>query len=177
MLNLPLRRGGRGGFEGGVWGGLRLINPSRLLTYSWPTFRDSRKPTQRARILKIINLAWTLENFKFSLEIFNLAWKLQSRLKISILILRIPPPPPQKQGFGGWLAWNFQSRLKMSFESVSLENFNPGERSWIFQDLSDGHRTRPPLGKGRRRTSKKLCAFLELLFLPCFTVFSGQENF
>ena len=85
--------------------------------------------TQRARILKKINLAWTLENFKFSLEIFNLAWKLQSRLKFSILILRIPH---KNKGLVGGLAWNFQSRLKMSFVSISLENFNPGGRSWIF---------------------------------------------
>ena len=27
---------------------------------------------------------------------------------------------------------------------------------------SGGHRTRLPLGKGRRRTSKKFCAFLEV---------------
>ena len=43
---------------------------------------------QRAQILKKTNLAWTRENFKLSLEIFNLAWKLQSRLKFSILTLR-----------------------------------------------------------------------------------------
>ena len=43
--------------------------------------------------------------------------------------------------------------------------------------FSDGHKTRLPLGKGRRRTSKKFCAFLEGPFLPCFTVFLGQENF
>ena len=43
--------------------------------------------------------------------------------------------------------------------------------------FSDGHRTRLPLGRGRRRTSKKFCAFLEVHFLPCFTVFLVQENF
>ena len=37
--NRPLRRGGRGGFEGGVRGGLCLINPSQL--YSLSTLQES----------------------------------------------------------------------------------------------------------------------------------------
>ena len=45
MANRPLRRGGRGGFEGGVWGALCLINPSqRFLTdYSLSYFRQEKR--------------------------------------------------------------------------------------------------------------------------------------
>ena len=88
--------------------------------------------TQRAWILKKINLAWTLENFKFSLEIYNLAWKLQSRLKFSILTLR---NPHKNRGLVGgsleifnlaWKCHSFQSRLKISIPEGDLE---------LFQDL------------------------------------------
>ena len=34
MPNQPLRRGGRARFEGGVWGGLCLINPSQEYTFA-----------------------------------------------------------------------------------------------------------------------------------------------
>ena len=60
--------------------------------------------------------------FSISLENFNLAWSFQSW----------PWEFPTETGFGGWHAWNFQSHLKMSFVSISLENFNPGGRSWYF---------------------------------------------
>ena len=55
-----------------------------------------------------------------SIEIFNLAWKFQSRLKFSILDLQNSP-----QKIGVW----WVARLKFS---ISIENFNPGGRSWIF---------------------------------------------
>ena len=71
--------------------------------------------------MKKTNLAWTLENFKFSLEIFNLAWRLQSRLKVSILTSRIPH---QKMGVW-WVA-----RLKFS---VSLENVIRFNLAWKIQ--------------------------------------------
>ena len=77
--------------------------------------------TQRARILKKSNLAWTLENFKLLLEISNLAWKLQSRLKFSILTLRIPPTE-----IGVW----WVARLKFS---ISLENAIRFNLAWKFQ--------------------------------------------
>ena len=101
--------------------------------------------SQRARILKKINLAWTLENFKFSLENFNLAWKLQSRLNFSIPGFRIAH---KNRGLVGgsleifnlaWKCHSFQSRLKISIPEGDLE---------IFQDLG-------PLG----------CLFSDL---PCF---------
>ena len=59
-------------------------------------------PALRAQILKKISI---------SLEIFNLAWKFQSRLKFSILTSR---NPPKNRGLAGGsleifnLAWNFQ---------------------------------------------------------------------
>ena len=88
--------------------------------------------SQRARILKKTNLAWTLENFKLSLEIFNLAWKLQSRLKFSILTWEFPT----KIGVWWVARLKFSTRLKTPFVSISLEHFNPGGRSWIFSTFS-----------------------------------------
>ena len=50
-------------------------------------------------------------------------WELQSRLKFSILTFRIPPTKRRSW----WVA-----RLKFSF---SLDNFNPGGRSWELSNL------------------------------------------
>ena len=73
----------------------------------------------------------SLENFKFSLEIFNLAWKLQSRLKFSILTFENSPTKIRVW----WVASLeiFESRLKIviRFES-RLKISNPGGRSWNF---------------------------------------------
>ena len=60
-----------------------------------------------------------------SIEKINLDWNSQSRT------FRIPPPPQKKIG-----VW-WVSRLKIS---ISIENFNPGGRSWIFSIFG-------PLGK------------------------------
>ena len=102
----------------------------------YPPFDYSEWKTQRARISKEnqsrLN-AWIFQVFalKFqsrlktsiSLEIFNLAWKLQSRLKFSISTLRIPPPPTK---IGVWRL----ARLKFS---VSLENVICFNLAWKFQ--------------------------------------------
>ena len=72
-------------------------------TMVWVFRPQKLRPSLRAQILKNINLAW----------------KFQSRLKISILSFRIPH---KRKGVGGRLAWNFQSRLKIS-------------RSWIYSIL------------------------------------------
>ena len=104
---------------------------------------------QRARILKKTNLAWTLEKFKLSLEIFDLAWNFQSRLKFSILTLRIPH---KNRGLVGgslemfnlaWKCHSFQSRLKISIPEGDLEIFQDsgplglGELSiFTFSDLT-----------------------------------------
>ena len=62
------------------------------------------------------------------IENFNLDWKFQSRLKISIPTLIIP----HNRSLIFNLAWKFQSRLKISIWDWSLESFNPGAKSWIF---------------------------------------------
>ena len=41
---------------------------------------------------------------------------------------------------------------------------------------SDGHRTRLPLEKGRRRTSKKFRAFLEVYFCLVLLYFQGRRT-
>ena len=67
--------------------------------------------------------AWNLQAFRmkvsFSLEYFILAWNVQSR----------PREFPRIRALAVWLPWKFHSRLKVSF---SLENFNPGRKSWNF---------------------------------------------
>ena len=88
------------------------------------------KTTQRARILKKINLAWTLENFKLSLENFNLAWKLQSW---PWKLQSWPWEFSTKTGglVGGsleifnlaWKCHSFQSCLKISIPEGDLEFF------------------------------------------------------
>ena len=93
------------------------------------TLPDSELPRRSvwARILKKMPIS--LENFNFSLEIFNLAWKLQSRMKISILTLRIPH---KNRGLVGgslevfnlaWKCHSFQSRLKISISCLNPEFF------------------------------------------------------
>ena len=91
-----------------------------------PRGPESWKNKSRLNAWKFQVFAW---NFKFSLENFNLDLE----------------NSPQKWGFGGWLAWKFQSRLKMSFVSISLENFNPGGRSWIFSRVGPFGKWPPPL--------------------------------
>ena len=69
--------------------------------------------------------AW---EFQSRIEIFNLDWKFQSRLKISIPTLIIP----HNRSLVFNLAWKFRSRLKVSIWDWSLESFNPGAKYWIF---------------------------------------------
>ena len=130
-------------WEGPRWG-RRMAKARHTQTHLWHfmTFYDIScqwetetenvikcRKTQRARILKKINIAWTLENFKFPLEIFNLAWNFQSRLKFSILTLRIPH---KNRGLVGgsleifnlaWKCHSFQSRLKISIPEGDLDFF------------------------------------------------------
>ena len=51
--------------------------------------------------------------------IADLARKLQSRLKSSILTFGIPPPPPKKKG-RGWPGWNWLSRLYISIPEKEI---------------------------------------------------------
>ena len=86
----------------------------------------------RAQRLKKINLA---SKFSISLDFF------QSRIEFSISELpNYHSPPPQKK-MGVWWA----ARLKLS---ISLENFNPGGRSWIFSTFG------PLGGSGAEETNK-----------------------
>ena len=154
--------------------GLGSLSPSLLLILDVPIrsaqfaadrialIRSELKShdSQRARILKKINLAWTLENFKFSLEIFNLAWKLQSRLKFSISILWIPHKIRGLVGVSleifnlAWKCHSFQSRLKISIPEGDLE---------FFQDLG-------PLGLNRNPKFRSIRC-------DVFTFFSNVQGF
>ena len=82
---------------------------------------NRRKPqifaeNQTLRALMLESNQSRLE-FSISIEIFNLAWTFQSR----------PAEFPTKIG-----VWRV-ARLRFS---ISLENFNPGGRSWFFQSLN-----------------------------------------
>ena len=90
------------------------------------------------------------------LKKFNLDWKFQSRLKISISIENCNPDlqnSPQKIG----VRWG--SRLKFS---IAIENFNPGGRSWNFSIFG-------PLGFGDSCKGRPACDGLVDLcvFLCC----------
>ena len=112
--------GSKSHFWGHFWG---KPESHFLVTFAhFYFFRGSEAPRPRGpESWKKINLAWRLENFKFSLEFFNLAWKLQSRLKISILTLRI-----LHKKYGVW----WVARLKFS---ISLENVIRFNLAWKFQ--------------------------------------------
>ena len=76
-----------------------------------------------------------LQNFEFfgivqtlraqRLKRINIAWNLQSRLKISISLenFNLDLQNSTKKKFGGRLAWNFQSRLKFQSQRAILEFF------------------------------------------------------
>ena len=93
-------------------------------------------PIKKEFALRMVSLrAQRLKKKSVSLEILNLAWKLQSHLKCSILTFW----SPHKNRFSGRLAWKFQSRLKISIPEGDLEFF-----------LSLG-----PLGFDPRKTSEE----------------------
>ena len=76
----------------------------------------------RMRILTHPLRAQRLNKKSISIEIFNLDWKLPSRLKCSIPDLQ--NCPQKTRVFGGWLAWKFQSRLKISIPEGDLDFFS-----------------------------------------------------
>ena len=117
------------GWEGGSWPAWSTAVSKRQSHLVDP------KPPQRALRLKKFNPNWSREmfnpyawTFQSRIENFNLDWKFQSRLKISIPTLIIP----HNRSLIFNLAWKFQSRLKISIWDWSLESFNPGAKSWIF---------------------------------------------
>ena len=59
----------------------------------------------------------------------HFAWKLPARKHHSGLNCQSRPwESPTIRGLAVWLAWRFHSRLKVW---CSLDNFNPGQKSWI----------------------------------------------
>ena len=86
------------------------------------------------------------------LEIFNLTWKLQSRLNFSISTFWIPHK--KQKGLHGWLTWNLQFRLQNSI---------PG-RSWIFSIFG-------PLPRISQKGSPKRCHFRFVFFFFRFLPF------
>ena len=92
------------------------------------------------------------------LKQINLDWKFQSRLRISIPDLQ---NSPQKQGVW-WVV-----RLKFS---ISIENFNPGGRSWFFSIFGPlGYACDPPeLFEPQRNCVTKIFPNVRVNFLVRF---------
>ena len=103
-------------FEGGAlhhW----VFPPSACLPAAWrPGSRLAAAQNEKKSIL---------------IEIFNPAWNVQSRLKISILTFRIPH---KKWGSGGRRAWNFQSKSLKTYQSILIcffQSLGPYIERWF----------------------------------------------
>ena len=151
MLHLSRDRGGisvgslgRNGDKMANFGRIWETPPCSIHT---PTQLFSIKGAHRKRLFQKMDFLDILSDFwchfsggpkdwkkSISIEIFNLDWKFQSRLKFSIPDL-LNSPHKKKQGFW-WvsLAWKFQSRLKISIPEGDLEFFFNlwALREWCF---------------------------------------------
>ena len=115
------------------WSSLKGIWQLQLhLLSSWSTIRgngcppdQSHFPTRRPPKLVLEGAVYTTLRAQ-RLKKFNLDWKFQPRLKISISIENFNPGAPE---FPTKIGVSWVARLKFS---ISIDNFNPGGRSWIF---------------------------------------------
>ena len=70
--------------------------------------------------------------------------------------------------------WTYR-RLLCRMHSKGISEAHAKSNSSPCQN-SGGHRTRLPLGKVHRRTSKKFCAFLEVYFCLVLLSFQGRRT-